>query len=87
VKRASVVRSVVMRIIRGYQVYLSPLKRPSCRFLPTCSEYAREAVELHGVGRGLLLTAWRLLRCQPLCRGGFDPVLRSTPSGPQVEGR
>ncbi len=62
-------------IIGWYQRWLSPLKRvPSCRFLPTCSEYALEAVEVHGAARGTLLALWRLLRCHPFCKGGFDPV-------------
>ena len=46
----------------------------ACRFVPTCSEYAAEAVEYHGVLRGSALTLWRLLRCQPFARGGYDPV-------------
>ena len=57
-----------------YKRVISPLLPPSCRFYPTCSEYAREAIERHGVLRGLRLAAWRLVRCQPLCRGGLDPV-------------
>jgi hypothetical protein len=69
------VRALVLSMIRWYQRYLSPLKRPSCRFLPTCSDYAHEAVSALGFWRGGLLTLWRLLRCQPLGRGGYDPVL------------
>jgi uncharacterized protein len=72
-------RRIVMLIIRGYQLLLSPLSPPSCRFLPTCSEYARQAVEMHGPFKGLVLAAWRLLRCQPLCAGGYDPVPESWP--------
>jgi uncharacterized protein len=61
--------------IGWYQRWLSPLKRvPSCRFLPSCSEYAREAIEVHGALRGTLMALGRLLRCQPLCKGGHDPV-------------
>lgn len=59
--------------VRIYQVLLSPLKRPSCRFYPCCSSYALEALHHHGL-RGILLTAKRLLRCHPFNAGGFDPV-------------
>lgn len=60
--------------IRFYQRALSPLKPPSCRFYPTCSQYALEAVERHGPARGAWLAARRLLRCHPFCKGGYDPV-------------
>ncbi len=60
--------------VRAYRRFLSPLKPPTCRFHPTCSAYAIEALELHGVVRGTGLTVWRILRCQPFCKGGFDPV-------------
>ncbi|HDQ40832.1 MAG TPA: membrane protein insertion efficiency factor YidD [Desulfonatronum sp.] len=75
-------RRIVMLIIRGYQLLLSPLSPPCCRFLPTCSEYARQAVDRHGPIKGLLLAAWRLLRCQPLCAGGYDPVPEHWPRKP-----
>jgi putative membrane protein insertion efficiency factor len=61
-------------LIRAYQSIHIAFFRGSCRFHPTCSHYALEAIQLHGPGRGTLLTAWRVLRCQPFCRGGFDPV-------------
>ena len=60
--------------IRLYRRCISPLKPPMCRFSPTCSAYAIEAFEVHGLLRGFLLAAWRLLRCQPFARGGYDPV-------------
>jgi putative membrane protein insertion efficiency factor len=60
--------------VRAYRRWLSPLKPPTCRFLPTCSAYAIEALEVHGALRGARLAVWRILRCQPLCKGGFDPV-------------
>ena len=62
------------RTIAGYQRWLSPLLPPACRFHPTCSCYAREALSVHPLWRALGLISWRLLRCQPLCAGGFDPV-------------
>ena len=66
---------LVLAPVRLYRAVISPMKRvPSCRFLPTCSEYAIEAVRERGVVVGGALAAWRLARCHPLCRGGFDPV-------------
>jgi hypothetical protein len=60
--------------IRLYKRILSPLLPPACRFHPTCSVYALQALEKHGALRGVRLTVWRLLRCQPFHPGGFDPV-------------
>ena len=68
------VRLVVILLARLYQRTLSPLVPFHCRFQPTCSEYFIQAVEKHGALRGVALGVWRLLRCQPLCRGGHDPV-------------
>jgi putative membrane protein insertion efficiency factor len=69
------VTRVLLAALRVYRRWLSPLKRtPSCRFLPTCSEYAIEAIERRGPVRGTALAIWRVLRCNPLCRGGHDPV-------------
>lgn len=67
-------RSAVIWAIRFYRLAISPLKPPCCRFVPSCSEYALEAVGRFGVVRGGLLAAWRILRCHPFARGGFDPV-------------
>ncbi len=60
--------------IRFYQRVLSPLKPPSCRFYPSCSCYAQQAIERHGAWRGLGLSLRRMLRCHPLHPGGYDPV-------------
>jgi putative membrane protein insertion efficiency factor len=60
--------------IRFYKRFLSPLLPPACRFHPTCSVYALEALQKHGALRGVRLTLWRLLRCQPFHPGGVDPV-------------
>ncbi len=60
--------------IRLYKRLLSPLLPPACRFHPSCSVYALEALQKHGALRGLRLIVWRLLRCQPFHPGGFDPV-------------
>lgn len=68
------VNAVLIFLIRAYQSVHVAFFRGSCRFHPTCSHYALEALSLHGPLRGSLLTTWRVLRCQPFCRGGFDPV-------------
>jgi len=60
--------------IRFYRRRISPFKPPTCRFRPTCSEYALKALQRHGALKGLLLSIWRVLRCNPFCRGGYDPV-------------
>jgi putative membrane protein insertion efficiency factor len=69
-----IARRLVLGLLRFYKRWLSPLLPPACRYQPTCSEYAMEAVELHGVARGGWLALRRLLRCHPFHRGGFDPV-------------
>lgn len=61
-------------IIRLYQILLSPLKCPCCRFEPSCSEYARQAFLLHGVKKGFILTVKRLCKCHPWGKSGYDPV-------------
>lgn len=60
--------------IRFYQKYLSPLKPATCRFTPTCSQYAIEAIRKHGPFKGLALAVWRILRCNPWGGSGYDPV-------------
>jgi len=67
-------KKIFIGIIRFYRKYISPLKAPSCRFYPTCSQYAIEAIEKKGVIKGSLLAIWRILRCNPFSRGGYDPV-------------
>jgi putative membrane protein insertion efficiency factor len=61
-------------LVRLYQKYISPLKRPCCRFTPTCSSYAIEAFQKRGFFVGMILTVWRILRCNPFSKGGYDPV-------------
>jgi len=65
---------IALAIIRFYRRWISPLLAPRCRFEPTCSAYAYEAIVRHGLLRGVALTMWRLLKCQPFHRGGFDPL-------------
>ena len=67
-------RSVFCALIRGYQILISPWLAPRCRYYPTCSQYALEAVQLHGAMRGGWLALKRLGRCHPLREGGYDPV-------------
>jgi len=69
-------RRLAIGSIRAYQVLLSPLNRGACRHHPTCSQYAREAIERHGVLRGGRLALARLMRCHPLGSSGYDPVPR-----------
>ena len=72
----SLPRETAVAPLRAYQRVLSPLLPNRCKYHPSCSEYAVQAIRSFGVLRGLLLAAWRLLRCNPLSDGGFDPVER-----------
>ncbi|MBE6650866.1 MAG: membrane protein insertion efficiency factor YidD [Ruminococcaceae bacterium] len=65
---------VFIFLVKLYRKFISPLFPPTCRFTPTCSEYAIEAFKKHGAIKGLFLTVWRILRCNPFCKGGYDPV-------------
>lgn len=67
-------REVVVAPVRAYQRVISPLLGPRCRYAPTCSDYAVQAIREYGILRGLVLAAWRLLRCNPFSNGGLDPV-------------
>jgi putative membrane protein insertion efficiency factor len=68
------VRWILIFIVRAYQTVLSPLLPPACRYYPSCSNYAIEAIEKHGAWRGGRMAASRILRCHPFHPGGFDPV-------------
>ncbi len=65
---------IALTLLSGYRWLISPMLGPSCRFEPTCSRYAMEAIERFGVLRGTWLTIHRLIRCHPWCEGGYDPV-------------
>jgi putative membrane protein insertion efficiency factor len=67
-------KTLLSLLLRAYQVVLSPLMGPRCRFYPSCSNYAIEALRIHGAGRGSWLAARRICRCHPWHPGGFDPV-------------
>ena len=71
------IKALLLGAIRFYQMVLSPVMRPSCRFIPTCSEYTSEAIEHFGPSKGLWMGLRRLLRCHPLHPGGYDPVIKN----------
>ena len=79
------IRSPVIALLRGYKRFISPLLGQNCRFYPSCSEYAMEAITLHGHLRGGWLAARRLGRCHPLCPGGHDPVPTIWPPPPREQ--
>lgn len=68
------IRKTILILIKGYQLLISPLTGPSCRFYPSCSEYAFEAVNKYGCLKGVFLATKRILKCHPFHPGGFDPV-------------
>jgi len=72
--RGTLAARVLIFPVRLYQTWVSPMKLPSCRFEPTCSSYAVEALSVHGAVRGTCLAVWRLLKCAPWHSGGWDPV-------------
>lgn len=67
-------KRILIGIINFYRKHISRLKTPCCRFTPTCSQYAIEAITVHGALKGSFLSIKRILRCNPLCKGGYDPV-------------
>lgn len=67
-------RRLFIFLVKWYRRNISPYTKPSCRFIPTCSQYAVEAFEIHGVVKGFFLIVYRILRCNPFCKGGYDPV-------------
>jgi len=77
-------RRILIALLKGYRYLISPLLGPHCRYLPTCSAYAVEALEIHGLWRGSGLAIRRVLRCHPFHPGGYDPV--PPPSTPSSEG-
>jgi len=79
-------RRSLLRAIRAYQCWLSPLLGQRCRFHPSCSQYAAEAIERFGAGRGLWLAVRRLARCHPFAAGGLDPVPPATPKAGRRDG-
>jgi len=68
-------KAVMLFLLRGYKWAISPMFLPACRYVPSCSEYAMEAIDRYGVARGSLMAIWRVLRCHPFAKGGLDPVV------------
>lgn len=66
--------AALITVIRFYKRFISPALPPTCRFYPSCSQYAVEAIQKYGPIKGGLMSVWRLLRCHPFCKGGYDPV-------------
>ncbi|MBP5311361.1 MAG: membrane protein insertion efficiency factor YidD [Clostridia bacterium] len=73
-KVSDIFKRVLIGCIGFYRRFISPLKPPCCRFYPTCSQYAVDAIKKHGAVKGTGMAAWRILRCNPFGRGGYDPV-------------
>jgi putative membrane protein insertion efficiency factor len=71
-----VAKLVMLQLLRAYKWAISPMFPPACRYVPSCAEYAMEAVERYGAGRGGLMALTRLLRCHPFAPGGYDPVVK-----------
>lgn len=67
-------KKFLISLIKFYKLNISPTKPPRCKYTPTCSQYAIDAIEKYGVIKGLLLGGWRILRCNPFSKGGYDPV-------------
>ena len=65
---------IIVNVIGLYRRYISPMLPPSCRYWPTCSDYTLQAIQKHGVLKGITMGAWRVMRCNPLSKGGIDPV-------------
>ena len=76
---------VTLRLLRAYKWAVSPMLPPACRYVPTCSEYAMEAVDRYGALRGSLMAIARILRCHPFARGGYDPVVKPGSVDPGTE--
>lgn len=72
-----ILTSAVLAVLRAYKWAISPMFLPACRYVPTCSEYAMEAVDRYGVIRGSAMAIWRVLRCHPFASGGYDPVVNA----------
>ena len=74
-KRDYIMKKICILLIKFYRKYISPLKtHGTCKYIPTCSEYAIQAYEKYGFFKGTMLTVWRILRCNPFSKGGYDPV-------------
>jgi putative membrane protein insertion efficiency factor len=79
------IKNLLICIIKFYQFFISPLLGYNCRFEPTCSEYAKDSIINHGILKGIGLTLWRIIRCHPFCKGGYDPVKVNTNDQLQIK--
>jgi putative membrane protein insertion efficiency factor len=82
-----ILNRIVLLFLRGYKRLISPLLPPVCRFTPSCSEYAMECFKTHGFIMAFWLSAYRILRCNPLSNGGYDPVPQSSSSKGKLNGK
>lgn len=67
-------KKLLISLIKFYRKRISPMSPPKCKYVPTCSQYALEAIEKYGAIKGSIMACWRILRCNPFSKGGFDPV-------------
>lgn len=65
---------ILIKLVKGYQYLISPMLGSNCRYYPTCSSYTIEAIKLHGAAKGFAMGSWRILRCHPFAKGGYEPV-------------
>ena len=86
-KSEFMIKKLLIKAIKFYQRNISARKAACCRFYPTCSEYGLQAIELHGVVKGLFLAFFRILRCNPLFKGGYDPVPENFLKGKKTRGK
>jgi putative membrane protein insertion efficiency factor len=73
---SQILKTAVLLLLRAYKWAISPMFSPACRYVPSCSEYAIEAIDRYGVVRGSLMAIWRVMRCHPFAKGGLDPVIK-----------
>jgi len=78
------VKYILIAILRGYQKFISPFFAPRCKYYPTCSQYSIDAIRAHGSIVGVAMTAWRLLRCNPLSHGGVDYAVKNKVNQGQI---
>ena len=84
-KRDSFMKRILLAIIRFYRTSVSPLTASHCKYIPTCSQYGIEAIERFGALKGTALTVWRILRCNPFSKGGYDPVPEKKPKSKKLK--
>ena len=77
-------KRVALFLLQRYKWAISPMFLPACRYVPSCSEYAIEAIDRFGIARGSVMAVWRLVRCNPLAKGGLDPVVEQKDSSVAV---